>query len=213
MGPQELVSPELHDDISIELPRPLMRVLLLRQEPSSRARVHATALAAGRPEVGLALARQGAPGGEGVDREWQLGGRPARALREAIADFSPDLVHSYGPVTDLTVCVNELTAGRVPVIHDLSGRRRFSADPELEARAIQESAALVVASQVLLDQVAASYTLPPLTMVFPSYSPARELPPADRNMSAEANIDRLAALYQALVREPMAGLAAEFRGR
>ncbi len=190
-----------------------MRVLFLRQEPSSRARVHATALTAGRPEIELALARQGAPGGEGIDRAWQLGDRPARALREAIAEFSPDLVHSYGPAAELTVCVNELTAGRVPVIHDLSGKRRFRCDPELESRAIEESAALVVASQVLLEQIAATYTLPPLTMVFPSYSPARELAAADRNMSAEANIDRLAALYQGLVREPMAGLAAELRGR
>jgi hypothetical protein len=189
-----------------------MRVLFLRQEPSSRARVHATALAAGRPEIELALARQGAPGGEGIGREWQLGHRPARGLREAIAEFAPDVVHSYGPSGELTVCANELTAGRVPVVHDLSGRRRFSGDPEIEGRAIEESTALVVASQVLLDQLAASHTLPLLTMVFPSYAPARELAAADRNMSAEANIDRLAALYQGLVREPMAGLAAELRG-
>jgi hypothetical protein len=49
-------------------------------------------------------------------------------------------------------------------------------------------------------------------MVFPSYAPARELAAANRNTSAEANIDRLAALYHGLVREPMAGLAAELRG-
>jgi hypothetical protein len=190
-----------------------MRVLLLRQEPSSRARVHATALAAGRPEIQLGLARQGAPGGEGIDREWQLGDRPARGLREALADFAPDVIHSYGPSGELTVCANELTAGRVPVVHDLSGRRRFAGDPEIEGRAVEESAALVVASQALLEQLAASYTPPLLTMVFLSYAPARELAAADRNMSAEANIDRLAALYEALVREPMAGLAAELRDR
>jgi len=189
----------------------LMRVLMLRQQPSSRARVQAVALAAERPDIELALARQGAPGGESIALEWQLGDRPARGLREAIAQFAPDVVHSYGPSPELTVCVTELTAGRVPVIHDLTGKRRFLADRELEARAIEESRALVVASEVLLEQLAAAYTLPPLTMVFPSYSPARELAQADRGMSAEANIDRLAALYQALAREPMAGLAAELR--
>lgn len=188
-----------------------MRVLMLRQQPSSRARVQAVALAAERPDIELALARQGAPGGESVPLEWQLGDRPARGLREAIAQFAPDVVHSYGPSAELTVCVTELTAGRVPVIHDLSGKRRFLSDPGLEARAIEESRALVVASEVLLEQLAAGYRLPPLTMVFPSYSPARELAPDDRGMSAEANIDRLAALYQALAREPMAGLAAELR--
>jgi hypothetical protein len=191
-----------------------MRILLLRQEPTSRARVQAGALASARPEIELALARQGAPGGEGLDREWQLGDRPARALREAIADFSPDIIHSYGPTAELTVCANELTAGRVPVVHDVSGKHRFGGDPDLDTRAIEESAALVVASQVLLGQlVAAGHTLPQLTMIFPSYPPARELPSDDRHMSAEANIDRLAALYQGLVREPMAGLAAELRGR
>ncbi|HEY1595579.1 MAG TPA: hypothetical protein VGF74_09295 [Thermoleophilaceae bacterium] len=190
-----------------------MRVLLLRQEPSSRARVHARALAAERPEIELALARQGAPGGEGLALDWQLGDRAARGLREAIAEFAPDVIQSYGPSAVLTVCAHELTAGRVPVIHDLSGKRRFQGDAGLERRAVEESAALVADSQVLLDQLAAHYTLPPLAMILPSYPPARELPAVDRNMSAEANIDRLATLYQGLVREPMAGLAAELRGR
>ncbi|HEY7631765.1 MAG TPA: hypothetical protein VH817_13735 [Thermoleophilaceae bacterium] len=191
-----------------------MRVLLLRQQPEARARVHAGALALSHPEIQLALARQGAPGGEGLGLEWRLGDRPARGLREAIAEFSPDLIHSYGPTAALTICANELTAGRVPVIYDLSGKHRFRDDLELEGRAIEESAALVVASQALFEQVAANgRRLPQLTMVFPSYSPARELPAADRHMSAEANIDRLAALYQGLVREPMAVLAAELRGR
>jgi hypothetical protein len=191
-----------------------MRILLLRQQPATRPRVHAFALGAVHPEIELALARQGAPGGEGLAREWQLGDHPARALREAIADFSPDVIHSYGPTAELSVCANELTAGRIPVIHDVSGRRRFGGDPDLDARAIEESTALVVASQTLLEQLTASgHKLPQLTMVFPSYSPARELPSDDRHMSAEANIDRLVALYLALVREPMAGLAAELRGR
>lgn len=191
-----------------------MRVLLLRQDPVARARVHVGALGSSHPEIELALARQGAPGGEGLDGDWQLGDRPARALREAIAEFAPDLIHSYGPSAELTVCANELTAGRVPVIHDLSGKRRFRGEQDLDSRAIEESAALVVASQVLLEQLsAAGHTLPLLTMVFPSYAPARELPTGDRHLSAEANIDRLAALYQGLVREPMAGLAAELRAR
>src|SRR5262249_57949498 len=135
-----------------ETPQPtprglVMRVLLLRGEPAARTRVHAGALATAHPEIKLALARQGVPGGEGLDREWQLGDRPARALREAIAGFSPDVIHSYGPDAELTICAHELTAGRVPVIHDLGGKRRLSGDLDVERRAIEESAALVVASQ------------------------------------------------------------------
>lgn len=190
-----------------------MRVLLLRQQPSSRARVHACALTSERPEIELALARQGAPGGEGLAREWQLDERPARGLREAIAEFAPDVIHSYGPAARLTVCAHELTAGRVPVIHDLSGRRRFRGDLSLERRAVEESQAVVLGSEVLFEQLAATYAPPPIAMVLQSHPPARELPEADRHLSAEANIDRLAALYQSLAREPMAGLAAELRGR
>jgi hypothetical protein len=175
--------------------------------------VHAGALGSVHPEIELALARQGAPGGEALALEWQLDDRPARGLREAIAEFAPDLIHSYGPLARLTVCAHELTAGRIPVIHDLSGKRRFQGDESLERRAVEESSAVVVASQVMLEQVTAEYTLPPIAMVLPSHPPARELPPSDGQMSAEANIDRLVALYRSLVREPMAALAAEIRGR
>jgi hypothetical protein len=189
-----------------------MRVLLLRQEPWARTRVHAVALTAGAPEIELALARQGAPGGEGLAQEWQLAERPARGLREALADFSPDVIHSYGPAEWLTVCANELTAGRVPVIHDLSGQGRGHEDFALERRAVEESDALVVPSQTLLEEIGSRHTLPPVTCVFPSYSLARELPANERHLSAEANIDRLASLYRSLAREPMAGIATELRG-
>ena len=190
-----------------------MRVLLLRQEPWARTRVHAVALTAGAPEIELALARQGAPGGEGLAQEWQLAERPARGLREALADFSPDVIHSYGPAEWLTVCANELSAGRIPVIHDLSGQQRGHEDVALERRAVEESDALVVPSQALLEEIGSRYTLPPVVCVFPSYSLARELPADERQLSAEANIDRLASLYQGLVREPMAAIATELRGR
>jgi hypothetical protein len=190
-----------------------MRVLLLRQEPCARARVHAVALSSGHPAIELGLARQGAPGGEGLEQEWLLGERPARDLRAAISDLVPDVIHSYGPAEELTICANELTAGRIPVIHDMSGRRAGDENLDLERRAVEESAALVVPYQVLLEEIGERHTLPPVTCVFPSYALARELPGDERHVSAEANIDRLASLYQSLVREPMAGIATELRGR
>jgi hypothetical protein len=173
--------------------------------------VHACALAAVHPEIELALAREGGRGGEGVELEWQLGERPARALREAIAEFSPDVIHSYGPAEPLTVSAIELTARRIPVIHDMNAQ--LSDDPSLERRAIEESDAVVAPSQALLEEVGSRYMLPPVTCVFPSYALARELTADERHLSAEANIDRLASLYQSLVREPMAGIASELRGR
>lgn len=183
-----------------------MRVLLLRQEPCARARVHAVALSAVHPEIELGLARQGSRGGEGLEQEWQLGDRPARGLRQAIAELVPDVIHSYAD--SLTVCAGELTAGRIPVIHDIEAE-----DPALERRAVEESDALVVASHDLLEGMGATYMLPVVTCVFPSYPLARELPADERHLGAEANIDRLASLYRSLVREPLAAIASELRGR
>ena len=80
-----------------------MRVLILRGQPCARARIQAAALASERPDIELGLARQGGYGGEDIAHEWELGARPARALREAIAEFAPDLIHSHGPDTRLTV--------------------------------------------------------------------------------------------------------------
>lgn len=185
-----------------------MRVLLLRGQPCSRARVHARALSATHPDIELTLARQGGPGGEGLEHDWQLGERPARRLRLAIADFAPDVIHSYGPPGALTVTAIELSAGRIPVIHDLDASAR---DLGPEQRAVEESDALVVASQGMLEDVGSRHTPPPVTCVFPNYPLAHELPPDERGLSAEANIDRLASLYRSLAREPMAAIASDWR--
>lgn len=168
--------------------------------------MHAVALSGSHPEIELALARQGARGGESLELEWQLGERPARGLRVAISEFAPDLIHSYADW--LTVCAIELTAGRIPVIHDIEANA-----PELEPRALEESDALVTSSQELLETLGSAHILPPVTCVFPSYPLARELPAGERDLSAEANIDRLATLYQSLAREPMVGIATELRNR
>jgi hypothetical protein len=157
--------------------------------------VQAQALRSSRPDIELALARQGAPGGDGVVHEWELGERPARGLREAIADFAPDLIHSHGPSAELAVCAIELAAGRVPVIYDIGGQ---NGGGEMEARALEESTAIVVSSQELLEKLNARHTLPPLTCVFADYAAARD---------AESEIGRIASLYDLLAREPMAGFA------
>jgi hypothetical protein len=186
-----------------------MRVLLVRQEPSARARVHSVALAHARPDIELTLARQGDPGGEAIEHQWTLGDRPARDLREVVADFAPDLIHSHGSAA-LTVTAIELTAGRIPVIYDYDdGRYHVDGDgdrADLHRRAVEECSALIVPSQDLLEAMRHSFMLPPVTCVFPSYPLSHELPYDERQHSAEANIGRIGALYERLAREPMAGL-------
>lgn len=161
----------------------------------------------------MALARRGGRGGEQLALEWPLDDRPARGLREAIAEFSPDVIHSHGPASALTVCANELSAGRIRVVHDIGRTRRVAIDPDLERRAVEESDALITASQELLDELTSRFAPPPLTCVFPSYTLASELPPDEQHLSAESQIGRLATLYERLAREPLAGIAVELRGR
>jgi Glycosyltransferase Family 4 len=185
-----------------------MRVLILRQAPCARARVQAAALRSARPDIHFGLARGGGQGGERLTPEWELGERPARALREAIAEYAPDLIHSHGPSARLTVYANELTAGRIPVIFDVGALApgAHDEDPLLEARAVEESTALVAPSQELLEELGARHRLPRLTCVFPGFPLARELPPEERHLSAEASIQRIASLYDTLVREPIVGI-------
>jgi len=182
----------------------------LRGQPCARARIQAAALASERSDIELGLARRGGYGGEDIAHEWELGARPARELREAIAEFAPDLIHSHGPGTRVTVCAIELCAGRIPVIHDMGAR---PADRGRELRVLQESDALIVPSRELLETLAASGPLPPVTCVFPSYAPAHELQPDALQRSAEAQIGRIASLYERLCREPLAGIVGELRAR
>jgi hypothetical protein len=76
----------------------------------------------------------------------------------------------------------------------------------MERRAVEECSALIVPSQEVLDRLLLRFSLPPERCVFPSYPLAHELPYDEREHSAEANIGRIATLYERVSREPLAGL-------
>src|SRR5688572_8617673 len=143
-----------------------MRVLFLQQQPCVRALKYAVGLDAIRPDIRLGFAYRGrsltefyGTGDELFERLWRLGDTPDAGLRRAIAEFSPDLVHSHNLPDALTVLALEVTRGRIPVIHDvhdLQSLRRTAyedgfpepADPlALEKRAVEGCAALVTVSQ------------------------------------------------------------------
>jgi glycosyltransferase involved in cell wall biosynthesis len=172
-----------------------MRVLFLQQQPCARARKYAAALTAVKPDIELGFAYRGrtlteayGTGDELFSSWWKLGNRPARGLREALNEFAPDIVHSHSLPDSLTVLANELTNGRVRVIHDVHDLQSLRKTPygdgfppvrdaaELEQRAVEESSALVTVSQELLDEIGARYVLPPFTCVFPNYALERDLP-------------------------------------
>ena len=172
-----------------------MRVLFLQQQPCARARKYAAALTAVRPDIEVGFAYRGrtlsemyGTGDELFSSWWKLGERPARDLRTALNEFAPDIVHSHNLPDSLTVLAIELTNGRLPVIHDVHDLQSLRKTPyedgfpqpldvlELERQAVEESSAIVTVSPELMEELAARYTLPQLTCVFPNYALERDLP-------------------------------------
>ena len=172
-----------------------MRVLFLQQQPCMRALKYAVGLTGARPEWRLGFAYQGktltewyGSGDELFERWWDLGDDPAGALPAAVAEFRPDVIHSHNLPDSLTVLANELTDGRVPVIHDVHDLQSLRVTPyetgfpeppntaELERRAIEESAALVTVSDELLAAIGARHRMPARTLAFANYALRRDLP-------------------------------------
>lgn len=174
-----------------------MRVLFLQRQPCIRALKYAVALRSARPDISLAFAYQGitltefyGSGDELFDQWWNLGteAHPAMALRQAVAEFQPDLIHSHNLPDSLTVLALEALDGDIPVIHDVHDMQSLRrtpyhdgfpepADPvAMEKRAIEGSAALVTISPELVDEIAARYELPEDVLTFANYALARDLP-------------------------------------
>jgi hypothetical protein len=180
-----------------------MRVLFIQQQPCIRTLKYAAGLRMFIPSLQLGFACRGrtlsdfyGTGDELFDRWWPLLDDPLGGIRDIIVEFKPDLVHSHNLPDELTVLAQDVVDGRIPVIHDVhdfqSLRRTPYQDgfppPEdpitLEQRAIEDSAALVTVSDVLLAEIAARYRLPEHTLVYANYvlgaSLPEELPPWNR---------------------------------
>jgi glycosyltransferase involved in cell wall biosynthesis len=177
-----------------------VRVLFLQQQPCTRALKYGAALRAfdstslrlGFAYRGVTLSSLYGSGDELFESWWQLDGSPAAALRTALVDFRPDVIHSHNLPDSLTVLALEMTGGRIPVIHDVhdfqSLRRTPYEDgfpePEdplgLERRAVEDCSALVTVSDELLAEIGARHRLPARALVFPNYALRRDLPKAVR---------------------------------
>lgn len=177
-----------------------MRVLFLQRQPCIRALKYAVALRGSHPGIALGFAYQGrtlsgwyGSGDDLFDGWWRLpASDPATALARAIAAFRPTVVHSHNLPDALTVLALDVAGDRVPVVHDvhdLQSLRRTPYedgfdDPEdpaaLERAAVEGSAALVVVSAEMLDEIGARHRPPARALVFPNYALARDLAPAPR---------------------------------
>jgi glycosyltransferase involved in cell wall biosynthesis len=172
-----------------------MRILFLQQQPCMRALKYGVGLRATSPDVRLAFAYQGKTlsewygnGDELFERWWDLGEEPRFRLRNAIAEFRPDLIHSHNLPDSLTVLANELVGGGIPVIHDVHDLQSLRQTPyengfpeptdvrRLERRAVTESAAVVTVSDELRRELDARYQLPSRTLVFSNYALRRDVP-------------------------------------
>ncbi len=171
-----------------------MRVLFVQRQPCIRAGKLGAGLRSALPRIELGFAYGGRTltewygrGDESFDRFWQVGADGA-GLGAVIAEFEPDVVHSHNLPDLLTVHVNELVGGRIPVVHDVhdlqSLRRTAYEDgfPEpaeplaLERRALEESTAVVTVSDELMEVLRGRYRLPEPTLVFPNYALRSDLP-------------------------------------
>jgi glycosyltransferase involved in cell wall biosynthesis len=172
-----------------------MRVLFLQQQPCVRALKYAVALRAARPDLRLAFAYRGVTlsrfygnGDELFERWYGLGEDLASDLRNAVAEFRPDLIHSHNLPDSLTVLALDVTQGSIPIVHDVHDLQSLRRTPyedgfpepkdtvELEKRAVEESAALVTVSDELVDEIGARHRLPAQVLTFPNYALRRDLP-------------------------------------
>jgi glycosyltransferase involved in cell wall biosynthesis len=171
-----------------------MRILFLQQQPCIRTLKYAVGLRAAVPGLQLGFACRGqtltefyGSGDELFDRWWPLSDL-ATDVRAAIKEFRPDLIHSHNLPDELTVLAQELTEGAVPVVHDAHDLQSLRSTPyedgfgepeeplALERRAVEDSAALIVISQQMHDELEARYRLPAAGTILPNYALRRDLP-------------------------------------
>lgn len=172
-----------------------MRVLFLQQQPCIRALKEAAGLRSVLDGLVLGFAYQGrrlgewyGTGDELFDRWFRLGADVASDLREALAVFQPDLVHSHNLPDRLTVLALQLAGGRMPVVHDTHDLQSLRvtpyedgfpepADPlALERQAVEGATALVTVSEEMEAEVLSRHKMPATRVRFANYALARDLP-------------------------------------
>lgn len=174
-----------------------MRILFLQRQPCIRALKYAVALRHARSDLTLGFAYQGrtlsewyGAGDELFDTWISLGdeAEPVDALRDAVAAFGPDLIHSHNLPDVLTVLALDVVDGRVPIIHDVHDMQSLRRTPyhdgypepddpvALEKQAVEGADALITISPELVDEIAARHVAPSRTLTFANYALARDLP-------------------------------------
>lgn len=197
----------------------MTRILFLHRQPCIKTLKYAVGLRSAIPNLVLGFAYQGRTlselygGGDELFDEWfHLPPSPEDALREVVDTFRPDLIHSHNLPDTLTVAVQPLVAGRVPVIHDVHDFQALRQTPyedgfpdppdpsAVERGAIEDSDALITVSDVLLDEIEARYSIPARHTVFPNYALARDLPPvAELPNPPKRGERRLRVVYQGTI--------------
>ena len=173
-----------------------MRVLFLQRQPCIRALKYAVGLRASLPDLTLGFAYQGrtltewyGTGDEIFDEWWQISHPVAVAeLRDLVAEFRPEVIHSHNLPDGLTVAALALGPGRPAVVHDAHDMQSLrqtpyedgfadEGDPLVEERAAVEGAdGLLAVSTEMVNEMAARYRLPRLRAQFPNLVLARDLP-------------------------------------
>lgn len=191
-----------------------MRVLFLHRQPCIRTLKYAVALRT-CADVDLAYAYQGrtltefyGTGDELFDSWHRVALEPHEGIAAAVDNFRPDIIHSHNLPDILTVAAREVVGNTVAVIHDVHDFQSLRStpyedgfphitDPEgAERAAVEGSDAVVTVGRVLMEEIAARYTLPRETLTIPNLALARDLPDAAAILDVPRRSGPLRVAYQ-----------------
>jgi glycosyltransferase involved in cell wall biosynthesis len=176
-----------------------MHILFVQPQPCVRALKYAEGLCKTHPDIRLSFAYLGKTltelyghGDECFEAWFPLGDNPASELRNIVATYDVNVIHSHNAPDTLTNLCIDLFGGEVPIVHDIhdlmsarktayeDGLNRTDNDAnwrEEERRAIERSDAVITVSESIFNIARRQgYRLPEIAHVYANYIPKRFIP-------------------------------------
>ena len=176
-----------------------MHVLYVQQQPCIRALKYAEGLRKMHSEIRLSFAYLGKTltelyghGDECFETWFQLNDDPSEDLRDIVATYGVNLIHSHNAPDTLTNLCIDLFSGEIPIVHDIhdlmsvrktayeDGIKRTDNDSnwrEEERSAIERSDAVITVSEAIFNIARQQgYRLPEIAHVYENYIPKRFIP-------------------------------------
>jgi len=176
-----------------------MHILFVQPQPCIRALKYAEGLCKMHSDIRVSFAYLGKTltelyghGDECFEAWFQLNNDSAEDLRDIVATYDVNLIHSHNAPDALTNLCIDLFAGKIPIVHDIhdlmsarktayeDGLSRTDNDAswrEEERRAIECSDAVITVSEAIFNLARhQGYRLPEIAHVYENYIPKRFIP-------------------------------------